>query len=105
MTIQVEAYVAHQFVQALRSGCVAGIQFGKVIIVGHSLGSVVVWEEAITYGDSRRRDRDSVNSGFETRKILRGQPTRSRPHSLTRTTCTRPLTTLSSAEAVWIPVT
>jgi pimeloyl-ACP methyl ester carboxylesterase len=28
-----------------------GIQFGKVIIVGHSLSSLVVWVEAINYGD------------------------------------------------------
>jgi pimeloyl-ACP methyl ester carboxylesterase len=27
------------------------VQFGKVIVVGHSLGSVVAWQEAITYGD------------------------------------------------------
>jgi pimeloyl-ACP methyl ester carboxylesterase len=51
LTAQVEAYVAHQIVQALRNGSIASAQFGKVIIVGHSLGSVVVWVEAITYGD------------------------------------------------------
>jgi pimeloyl-ACP methyl ester carboxylesterase len=51
LTIQAVAFVAHQIVQGLRTGSVAGIQFGKVITVGHSLGSVVVWEEAINYGD------------------------------------------------------
>jgi len=51
LTIQAAAFVAHQIVQGLRNGSVAGIQFGRVITVGHSLGSVVVWEEAINYGD------------------------------------------------------
>ena len=51
ITVQSAAYVAHQIVQGLRSGSISGIPFGKVIIVGHSLGSTAVWEEAITYGD------------------------------------------------------
>jgi len=51
VTAQSAAYVAHQIVQGLRNGSVTGIQFGKVIIVGHSLGSTVVWQEAISYGD------------------------------------------------------
>ncbi len=51
VTVQAAAYVDHQIVQGLRSGSIAGIPFGKVIIVGHSLGSTAVWEEAISYGD------------------------------------------------------
>ena len=51
LTAQAEAFVAHQIVQALRDGSITGVQFGKVIIVGHSLGSVVVWLEAINYAD------------------------------------------------------
>jgi pimeloyl-ACP methyl ester carboxylesterase len=51
MTMDAAAFVAHQIVQALRSGSINGVQFGKVILVGHSLGSVVVWDEAINYGD------------------------------------------------------
>ena len=51
LTIDAAAYVAHQIVQGLRSGFITGIPFGKVIIMGHSLGSVVVWEEAIHYRD------------------------------------------------------
>lgn len=51
VTVQSAAYVAHQIVQGLRSGSITGIQFGKVIIVGHSLGSTAVWEEAISYAD------------------------------------------------------
>jgi len=51
LPIQAEAYVAHQIVQSLRRGAVNGVPFGKVITVGHSLGSVVVWEEAVDYAD------------------------------------------------------
>jgi len=51
ITVQAVAYVEHQIVQALRNGSIAGVPFGKVIIVGHSLGSTAVWEEAISYGD------------------------------------------------------
>jgi pimeloyl-ACP methyl ester carboxylesterase len=51
LTLQVAADVAHQMVHCLRNGGIGGVQFGKVIPVGHSLGSVVVWQEAITYGD------------------------------------------------------
>src|SRR5215471_15944995 len=51
VTIQSAAFVAHQIVKGLRDGSIAGVSFGKVIIVGHSLGSLVVWQEAISYGD------------------------------------------------------
>lgn len=51
VTLQAAAFAVHQIVQALRNGSVDGIQFGKVILVGHSLGSVVVWEEAINFAD------------------------------------------------------
>lgn len=52
ITIQAAAHVAHQMIEALRRGDLGGVPFGKVITVGHSLGSVVVWEEAILYGDT-----------------------------------------------------
>ena len=51
VTAQAAAFVAHQAVQALRNGSIGRVQYGKVIIVGHSLGSVVVWLEASTYAD------------------------------------------------------
>jgi pimeloyl-ACP methyl ester carboxylesterase len=38
-------------VQKGHAGSIAGIRFGKVITIGHSLGSTVVWQEAITYAD------------------------------------------------------
>jgi pimeloyl-ACP methyl ester carboxylesterase len=51
LTVQAEAFFVHQVVQALRNGSIAGVEFAKVILVGHSLGSVVVWEEAVNYSD------------------------------------------------------
>ena len=51
ITVEAAAYVAHQIVQKLRDGSISGVRFGKVIIIGHSLGSTAVWQEAITYGD------------------------------------------------------
>jgi pimeloyl-ACP methyl ester carboxylesterase len=47
----VAAYVEHEVVQGLRNGSVTAIKFGKVIEVGHSLGSLTTWQEAITYQD------------------------------------------------------
>jgi pimeloyl-ACP methyl ester carboxylesterase len=52
ITIQAAAFAAHQMIQALRQGDLGDVPFVKVITVGHSLGSVVVWEEAILYGDA-----------------------------------------------------
>jgi pimeloyl-ACP methyl ester carboxylesterase len=51
MTLTAAAHVVHQIVAGLRSGSIAGIRFGKVITFGHSLGSTIVWQEAITYAD------------------------------------------------------
>jgi pimeloyl-ACP methyl ester carboxylesterase len=51
LTIQAAAYVAHQVVQKLRDGSITGVQFGKVITVGYSSESVVVWQEVISYAD------------------------------------------------------
>ena len=51
ITAQADAFIAHQLVQALREGKIAGIRFGTVIAAGHSLNSLIVWDEAITYHD------------------------------------------------------
>ena len=51
VTVDVAAYVAHQIVQALRSGEIGTARFRTVIAVGHALGSVVASDEAIRYAD------------------------------------------------------
>jgi pimeloyl-ACP methyl ester carboxylesterase len=47
----VDAFVLHEIVQGLRHGAAGGVPFGRVIEVGHSLGSLIVWQEASTYHD------------------------------------------------------
>jgi pimeloyl-ACP methyl ester carboxylesterase len=56
VTIESNAYVVHQIVQALRGGGIVSPSFGRiraerVVLVGHSLGSVISIQEAATYGD------------------------------------------------------
>lgn len=56
VTIEANAYVVHQIVQALRGGDLVVPSFGRVradrvALVGHSLGSVISMQEAGTYGD------------------------------------------------------
>jgi pimeloyl-ACP methyl ester carboxylesterase len=56
VTIEANAYVVHQIVQALRGGGLVVPSFGRiraerVALVGHSLGSVISMQEAGTYGD------------------------------------------------------
>ncbi len=56
VTIQANAYVVHQIVQALRDGDLVVHSFGRiradrVALVGHALGSAVSIQEAVTYGD------------------------------------------------------
>lgn len=56
VTIESNAYVVHQIVQALRSGNLVVPSFGRVraervALVGHSLGSLISIQEAATYGD------------------------------------------------------
>ena len=46
-----EASAVHQVVSALRSGKLAATAFTRVLLVGHSYGSVVAWYEAATYSD------------------------------------------------------
>jgi len=49
VTIQANAFVVHQLVQALRDGRIGS--FSKVILVGHSLGSGIALSEQAQYGD------------------------------------------------------
>ena len=56
VTIEANAYVVHQIVQALRNGSEVIPSFGRIraeriALVGHSLGSVISIQEAATYGD------------------------------------------------------
>jgi len=56
VTIGANAWVVHQIVQALRGGDLVVPSFGRieaerVVLVGHSLGSVISIQEAATYGD------------------------------------------------------
>lgn len=51
VTIPSNAYSIHQAVQRLRSGAVDGVRYERVVLVGHSLGSLIAWYEAAGYQD------------------------------------------------------
>ncbi len=51
VTIDDEASVLHQVIQALHSGQIGGTAFSKVMVVGHSLGSIIAIDEAASYAD------------------------------------------------------
>jgi pimeloyl-ACP methyl ester carboxylesterase len=51
ITIPSNAYSIHQAVQGLRSGAVDGVRYERVVLVGHSLGSLISWYEAAEYQD------------------------------------------------------
>jgi pimeloyl-ACP methyl ester carboxylesterase len=51
VTIQSNAFVIHQIVQALRDGRGRNVRFSTVILVAHSLGSGIAMVEASTYAD------------------------------------------------------
>ncbi|MES1211150.1 MAG: alpha/beta fold hydrolase, partial [Acidobacteriota bacterium] len=56
VTIESNAHVVHQIVQALRGGHLVVPSFGRiraerVVLVGHSLGSLISIQEAATYAD------------------------------------------------------
>lgn len=50
VTIQADAFVVHQLIQALHDGRIGS--FSKVILVGHSLGSGIALNEEAQYGDA-----------------------------------------------------
>src|SRR5712691_2958351 len=52
VTLQSNAYVIHQLIQALRNGSINGVSFAKVILVGHSFGATAVILEASQYADA-----------------------------------------------------
>src|SRR5882724_2422553 len=51
VTLDVNAFVVHQLVRALRSGAIGKTAFQRVVLVGHSLGSIISLAEAGTYHD------------------------------------------------------
>jgi pimeloyl-ACP methyl ester carboxylesterase len=51
VTIDANAFVVHQLVQALRSGAIEKTRFERVVLVGHSLGSITSLAEASAYSD------------------------------------------------------
>ena len=51
VTIPSNAYSIHQAIQHLRSGAVDGVRYDRVVLVGHSLGSLISWYEAAEYHD------------------------------------------------------
>jgi pimeloyl-ACP methyl ester carboxylesterase len=51
LTVWAEAEALHEAIGQLRAGAVGGVHFGKVVIVGHSVGSGIVASEASTYKD------------------------------------------------------
>jgi pimeloyl-ACP methyl ester carboxylesterase len=51
LTVWAEAEALHEVIGQLRAGAVGGVHFGKVVIVGHSVGSGIVASEASTYQD------------------------------------------------------
>lgn len=51
ITIPSNAYSIHQAIARLRSGAVDGVRYDRVVLVGHSLGSLIAWYEAGQYRD------------------------------------------------------
>ena len=51
VSIPSNAYTIHQAISQLRAGALDGVQYNRVVIVGHSLGSLISWYEAGTYHD------------------------------------------------------
>jgi pimeloyl-ACP methyl ester carboxylesterase len=49
--VNTNATVVHQVVQGLKDGSITGISFGRVIEIGHSLGSFIALAEASKYHD------------------------------------------------------
>lgn len=51
VNVDSNAYVVHEIIGKLRAGTIGGVSFPKVIVVGHSLGSVITMTEAGKYHD------------------------------------------------------
>jgi len=51
VTVRAQAAVVHQLVSLARSGGLGGESFSRVVLVGHSLGSLISGTSAAIYGD------------------------------------------------------
>lgn len=51
ITLETNAYVAHQLVTGLRDGTIGGTGFARVVAVGHSYGSLTAVIESATFND------------------------------------------------------
>lgn len=51
VTIASNADSIHQVIQRLRTGAVDGVRYDRVVLVGHSLGSLIAWYEAAQFHD------------------------------------------------------
>lgn len=51
ITAEMQGWIIHQLVDGLRTGSIGGRPYSKVVLVGHSLGSCEIIQEAATYGD------------------------------------------------------
>ena len=51
VTFSSNAYSIHQTITRLRAGDVDGVRYDRVVLVGHSMGSLVAWYEAAEYRD------------------------------------------------------
>lgn len=51
ITIPSNASSIHQVIARLRAGAVDGVRYDRVVLVGHSLGSLIAWYEAAMYHD------------------------------------------------------
>lgn len=51
-TVDTAAYVLHQIVQSLLAGRIGGVKYRQVMLVGHSLGSIISIVEDATYHDA-----------------------------------------------------
>jgi pimeloyl-ACP methyl ester carboxylesterase len=51
ISIPSNAFTIHEAISQLRAGTVDGIAYHRVVIVGHSLGSLISWYEAGSYHD------------------------------------------------------
>jgi pimeloyl-ACP methyl ester carboxylesterase len=65
VSIPSNAYTIHQVISRLRAGTVDGVRYGKVAIVGHSLGSLIAWYEAGTYHDVDAVVASGILHGFD----------------------------------------